>query len=779
MAFRTEQDAYLTLREVVSERTTKILAWCGAGLSVPAGLPGWFALRTMLIEAATSKAATLSSSDAAAMNDTIKTVGATDNLWVAFRILRKVLGDATYAAVIRRALAPAASCDPPQHYHDLWKLRIAGLFNLNLDRLATRAFNEVNKGVLAEFNSRTVGDHTHVLKSPQPWVYNMHGVADEFGSWVFTNDDLQGLLENDAYTNFVRSALSTSTILFVGITADDVAVGGHLEWLAKTGIDTGSHYWITDRRDAATDKWAEAASIRVIRYDSPGGDHSELAELFADLLTYVPPDDTDLAPPVKPSTALPPAVLDPAAILTKDAETIRMALNRQAMEILVDDKPETIARYDEFSVEYDEAIYRAWYTSAEPGKNTLLGYTLERAAAQGAFGRVYRAQSPSGETVAVKVLLNEVRQQPELLHSFRRGVRSMHILSERGVTGMVPYREASEIPTFVVMDWIDGMNLKEAVAARRLESWDRYLATACQLADIIARAHALPERVLHRDLRPPNIMLQEVWTDDPWPVVVLDFDLSWYRGAIDKSVIHGVGTTGYLAPEQIERTPNVSTRHSAVDSFGIGMTLYFMLSGRDPLPDEHRHKGWSEQVMEMARARECNTWRSLPARIGRLIVCATQDEQSARWDVTQISGELERLTAAFNAADEVEAADLIAEEVAARAKEFTGYAWNNLTNTACVSKATGTLLELHGDETRREISVKVSWAPRKFGKRNEKTAADTIGQMFESRGFRIDHKGWDPNRIDIIASMPIAAVRYKIDAVAQAIDRAVNESRSA
>ena len=165
---------------------------------------------------------------------------------------------------------------------------------------------------------------------------------------------------------------------------------------------------------------------------------------------------------------------------------------------------------------------------------------------------------------------------------------------KRDVAGMVAYQEASEIPAFVVMDWVDGPTLSAAREARQIDDWGSILKIGCQMTDIIRHAHAIPERVLHRDIRPANIMLKGFYgRPDEWRVVVLDFDLSWHQGALEQSVIHGA-VAGYLAPEQIQAIPGASTRHAAVDSFGVGMTLYFMIAGTDPLPAQHLHRDWEK-----------------------------------------------------------------------------------------------------------------------------------------------------------------------------------------
>src|SRR3989337_2606612 len=128
----------------------------------------------------------------------------------------------------------------------------------------------------------------------------------------------------------------------------------------------------------------------------------------------------------------------------------------------------------------------------------------------------------------------------------------MRCLSNRHVEGMVPYHAAFEIPAFVVMDLIVGPDLHKAVESRACEEWDTILKITVELAAVIRKAHLLPERVLHRDIRPSNVMLKDYYTDpDAWEVAVCDFDLSWHKDALEQSVLQSA--SGYLAPEQLFR----------------------------------------------------------------------------------------------------------------------------------------------------------------------------------------------------------------------------------
>jgi serine/threonine protein kinase len=785
MSFNLEQNAYLSLRNIISERTSSIVAWVGSGLSAPLGIPTWTPLKRRLIQALNDKSESLAPNDRPALQRHVAAIIGQGDLWIAFEMLQKHLGAATFRDTIREAVRPADTADPPASYRYLWHLRIRGLINLNIDRLATKAcVQETGNKTPLEFTGAQGTQLGFLLKENRPFILNLHGHADDSSTWVFTKSQLENLIATPSYGEFIRSCLLSNTILFLGLSADDLAVGGHLEALAKLQIQSGTHYWVTSRADLATDKWAEAVGVRVIRYEAPADDHSALDEMFEDLLAFVPPEDPpETMPVVSSSASLALGGLPAPEELAKgDAEVIRRTLNSFVQRMLERGK-DTDREYSQFLRDYDEAIHRGWYVSTIPGRNKLLGYELQSEAAKGAFGTVYQAVGSSGEPLAIKVLLVDIRKDPALLQSFRRGVRSMRILSKHKVDGVVEYRDSSEIPAFAVMDWVEGPSLQEAVQSKLLQGWDMILRVGKHLSRIVRHAHELPERVLHRDLRPSNVMLKNFYTDpQDWRVVVLDFDLSWHRGSTEKSVVFGSTLYGYLAPEQIQRLHGVSTRHSAVDSFGLGMTLFFMVSGRHPVPDEHRHDGWSHIVRSACHAYPSTDWRSLPDRFARLILNATHDAQAKRWDLAQIENELTRLLEAAVAPQSVDTLDLLVEELATRTSILTDHTWDEDTGAACRELPTGLRVRLRGEARRRALALEVDWGAtgvqeyRKVGKWLV-PAAETCAAILRSAGWKVTPYEYDTGVLRLEASIDAETVRRGLTELPPELDRAMERLR--
>lgn len=105
----------------------------------------------------------------------------------------------------------------------------------------------------------------------------------------------------------------------------------------------------------------------------------------------------------------------------------------------------------------------------------------------------------------------------------------------------------------------------------------------------------------------------------------------------------------------------------------MGMVLFFMVSGRDPVPDEHKHVDWKSTLRQAAEELSCIQWHSVPSRFARFMEYATQNNQAERWDMTQIQAELKRLHGAVLDPEATQSIELIAEEIAARCEFSKGY----------------------------------------------------------------------------------------------------------
>ncbi|WP_417744350.1 protein kinase domain-containing protein [Rosistilla oblonga] len=711
MGFDTTQAAYQDLRAIIKENSDSVVAWTGAGLSMPAKLPSWDTLKNTLIDELQDLSHRETGPKKLELEKISLLANSESNYWNCFALLKRHLGIETYRAAIKRAFRHAETTDVPEVYRQLWQLKISGMITLNIDQFATRAYGEVNgSSLLNNFTGKNIGSYVHILRSNSPWLANFHGILPEVSSWVFTKPELGALFEDPGYDQFIKACFASRTVVFIGMSADDVAAGEHLYKLTEKGVDCGGHFWITN--DTKKRDWAESAGIRLITYRSNGSDHSELLQIFGDLMKFIPVEE-DPAPIVAEhgSVVSADSLPSPEKLEVLPAHKIRDILNGYASCLLAETNLVTVTEYEEFAKKYAEAIYRSWFVDTNPPKNRILGYDILDDGKDGAFGTVYRASDSSGKQFAVKVLHEKVRKNREMLQSFRRGVASMRILTASTVPGVVRYYDASEIPAVVVMDFVEGINLTEATKKSVLSDWVDLIRVCLELTQVIRRSHRLPQRVLHRDIRPSNVMLENCWGPNPnWEEVklwVLDFDLSHHKDAFDVSISQPGQANGFLAPEQVERSKGVSTRNATVDSYGLGMTFYYLRSSVEPRFAQHRYQDWSATLDGCAHNNPCKGWKSLPMRFSRLIESSVSESQSDRLDVSGIENELIRLQQAILSPGSVASAELITEELAAKVFGHE-YSWNKSNFTA--SHHIGNIeARLIGDESSRIVRFEYKW----------------------------------------------------------------------
>lgn len=770
--FDKNQPSYQTFRAIVSERSRPVIAWTGAGLSAPAGIPTWGDLRSRLTDAARRQAQAKPDSKIRDRDlRAIESISSIDSHWTAFSRLKDVMGVPLFVSQIRGELTPADDTIP-RNYVSLWNIHLRGLITLNLDRLASRSFSEARPGrpVAVIDSGRSSGNYASVLQSPTPWILNAHGVVDNADSWVFTQNDIDTLLSTDAYRTFINSVVATSTILFIGITADDVASGGFLSRMVQSGFKTSEHFWLTNRSDDATSSYASAAGIHPIYYSSANGHDAPLTSFFDDIKQFRSKDDTP--PPVRHSSAIVSSRhLDPSGA----PNDIRLGLATLVLEAL--DTTDPIQELKLLHRKHAREIHAAWFVSDSPPNNEFFSYTVDSKIGDGGFGKVYLAHNANNEKVAIKVLRQEILDNDDLVGSFRRGVRSMEILSRRNVAGMVKFLDAFELPPTVVMEYIHGENIQQLKERGELNCIEDVLRIAIEVAQIVHNGHTLPERVLHRDIRPANVMIKHQITDRG-DVVVLDFDLSWHRGSNERSIdLSSVATIGYLAPELINKGPGRSTRSTAVDVFGLAMTMYYMMSGRHPPPGSIHSPDWARTIEEVVApyARPLR-WKSTGRRLQRLIRACTLDKQGLRPDMPAMISELMRIDKTVRDPNDVTSAELLAEELAVRASDGRDCHWDENKLGCNIQLASGLSINLKPIEFSGSIDMDISYVEKGSAeRRNVRKYVDDrrkeATSLLRNAGWQITSEGREAASLRICASISVSSLSTAMDSASASLSK--------
>jgi tetratricopeptide (TPR) repeat protein/predicted Ser/Thr protein kinase len=187
----------------------------------------------------------------------------------------------------------------------------------------------------------------------------------------------------------------------------------------------------------------------------------------------------------------------------------------------------------------------------------------------GGMGEVYKAWDPDLERfVALKYLRHD---DPELVQRLFREARAQARISHPGVCEVYEVGEEDGRP-YIAMQFVDGRLLTDATLGLPLE---RTVRLVKQVAEAVQAAHG--EGLIHRDLKPGNIMVGETADGELQPYV-LDFGIAREQEVPGATATGQVlGTPGYLSPEQARGEDGTLDRRS--DIFSLGVVLYELLAG--------------------------------------------------------------------------------------------------------------------------------------------------------------------------------------------------------
>jgi eukaryotic-like serine/threonine-protein kinase len=224
---------------------------------------------------------------------------------------------------------------------------------------------------------------------------------------------------------------------------------------------------------------------------------------------------------------------------------------------------------------------------------TVLGgrYEILQLLGQGGMGAVYKAQDRELERfIALKVIRPELAVEPEILHRFKQELILARQVTHKNAIRIFDLGEADGMK-FITMEFIEGQDLKSLLIKQGKLSRDECVRIIEQICLALEVAHS--EGVVHRDLKPQNIML-----DKSGHVFVMDFGIARSTAMPGMTQTGAVlGTPEYMSPEQV-MGEHVDARS---DLFTLGVIFYELLTGDMPYKAETAQKAMFKRTRELPK----------------------------------------------------------------------------------------------------------------------------------------------------------------------------------
>jgi len=219
-------------------------------------------------------------------------------------------------------------------------------------------------------------------------------------------------------------------------------------------------------------------------------------------------------------------------------------------------------------------------SEAKPMPSAFGPFRVQQVLGTGASARVYQARDPSSDTeVAIKALHPHLDDSSDFDSRFERESRASHALDHPGIVHLLGHGHEGD-QAYLVMEYVAGPSLKRYQQERHNAPLAVEVAVqmAAAIADALAYAHS--QGVIHRDVKPSNILLRDGRLDQP---VLSDFGIArLVEATLDTASGRTLGTPAYMSPEQGQGRP----ADARSDVYALGAVLFELLTGHPPFEAE-------------------------------------------------------------------------------------------------------------------------------------------------------------------------------------------------
>ena len=252
-------------------------------------------------------------------------------------------------------------------------------------------------------------------------------------------------------------------------------------------------------------------------------------------------------------------------------------------------------------------------------------YEIMEVIGVGGMAVVYKAMCHRlNRYVAIKILRDEFAEDAEFRKRFQTEAQAVAMLSHPNIVSVydVSHTEGVE---YIVMELIDGITLMQYMKRKGALSWKEALHFSVQISKALEHAHS--KGIVHRDIKPQNIMILRDGT-----IKVADFGIAALESAQEKKSDQTVGSVHYIAPEQAKGgAPDTRS-----DIYSLGVVMYEMLTGRRPYDGETAEKIALQHIAgNPVPPREINP--DIPEELERITLRAMESDIKKRY---QTAGEL-------------------------------------------------------------------------------------------------------------------------------------------
>jgi len=267
----------------------------------------------------------------------------------------------------------------------------------------------------------------------------------------------------------------------------------------------------------------------------------------------------------------------------------------------------------------------------KPGTMLAGRYEILLLLGRGGMGAVYKARDVElDRIVALKLIRSELGSNPEVLRRFKQELILARQVTHKNVIRIFDLGQSDGIK-FITMDFVDGQHLSSVLQQKGKIPPSEAAKIMLQICRALEAAHG--EGVIHRDLKPQNIML-----DRNGRVRVMDFGIArsaYLPGMTQTGAL--IGTPEYMSPEQA-RGEKLTERS---DLFSVGVIFYQLLTGQSPYPGDAPLATLWKRLQEKPKP-PIDVEPSVPKPLSDVVMKALEIEPESRWaSAREIANQLE------------------------------------------------------------------------------------------------------------------------------------------